>query len=246
MALAWYDDDAPEDFLPVDRYYGRYADYLRHVGGFDPIFGRIMDLCGFETGLMHMAQRPDLVHAMVAHIGAFLEEYYRRLANDCQGHVDFVGFGDDFADQRSMLISPEKWREYFLPTWRRLFDVAHASGLRVSMHMCGAVRPILGDLIDAGLDVFEVVQVTAKGMDPAELKDEFGHHLAFYGGLDTQQTLPLGSPVAVRREVRRMVHALGSGGRYVLASMHFLMNDVSVQNVLAMYDEARSYVPGVG
>ena len=81
----WYDDDAPEGFLPVERYYGRYADYLRHVGGFVPIFGRIMDLCGFETGLMHMTQRPDLVHAMVTHIGTFLEEYYRRLANTCQG-----------------------------------------------------------------------------------------------------------------------------------------------------------------
>jgi uroporphyrinogen decarboxylase len=78
-------------------------------------------------------------------------------------------------------------------------------------------------------------------MDPVELKREFGRHLTFHGGMDTQKILPLGSPADVRRETRRLVDTLGKGGHFILASMHFLMDDVPVENVLAMYDEARTY-----
>lgn len=140
-----------------------------------------------------------------------------------------------------MLVAPNKWREYFLPLWKRLFAIAHEHGMRVGLHSCGAVRPVLSDLIDAGLDILQVVQVTAVGMDAAELKREFGRHLAFYGGMDTQHILPQGSPADVRREVRRLIDILGTDGRFILASMHFLMDDVPVENVLAMYDEARTY-----
>jgi uroporphyrinogen decarboxylase len=115
--------------------------------------------------------------------------------------------------------------------------------MKALMHSYGAVRPVLGNLIDAGLDVFEVVQITADGMDPVGLKREFGAHLTFYGAVDSQKILPYGTPNDVRREVRRLVDTLGKRGRYILASMHLLMDDVPVENVLAMYDEARSYQP---
>lgn len=171
--------------MPWAEWATRHADTLRLAGGFDPVFSRIMDLCGMEAGLMLMAARPDLVHALVAHIGAFLEEYYRRIAEAGQGYFDVLCFGDDFASQESLLLSPRRWREYFLPFWKRLFAVAHRHGMKAMLHSCGAVRAVLGDLIDAGLDIFEVVQITAARMDPAELKREFGAHLAFYGGMDT-------------------------------------------------------------
>ena len=240
--IGWF-LDAADEYLPVAQWAARHSDYVRVVGHFDPIFSRIMDLCGMERGLLLMAARPDLVHAMVAHIADFLAERYRRMADAGRGHIDFLMFGDDFAGQQGMLISPERWREYFLPVWRRLFAIAHEHGMKAQFHSCGAVRPVLGDLIDAGLDIFEVVQVTAVGMDPAALKREFGAHLTFYGGMDTQQILPYGTPEDVRREVRRLVDILGRGGRYLLSSMHVLMEDVPVENVLAMYSEAHSYIP---
>jgi uroporphyrinogen decarboxylase len=240
--IGWSLDDA-DAFLPMAHWARRHADYARIIGGFDPVFSRIMDLCGMEVGLALMAARPDLVHALVAHIGEFHEEYYRRIAEAARGHADFIGFGDDFAGQEGMLVSPARWREYFLPLWRRLFEIAHQNDLNAVLHSCGAIRPVLGDLIDAGLDVFEVVQVTARGMDPAELKREFGAHLTFYGGIDTQHILPHGTPDDVRRQVRRLLDVFSLGGRYILANTHYLMDDVPVENALAMYDEAHTYRP---
>ena len=233
--------DIPEGYVPVAQWAAERSDFARHGTGWNPVFSRVMDMFGMETGLMHLADRPDLIHATVAHIGEFLEEFYRRFARAGQGHYDFLGFGDDFASQKGMMLTPNMWREYFLPLWKRLFAIAHQHGMKASMHSCGSIRPVLGDLIDAGLDILEVVQVTAVGMEPANLKREFGRHLAFYGGIDTQRILPLGNPTDVRREVRRLIDTLGKGGRYILASMHFLMDDVPVENVLAMYDEATTY-----
>lgn len=232
-----------EDSPAIAQWSARNADYARIIGGWNPVFARMMDMCGFEQGLINIASRPDLTQAIVAKISEFYEEFYTRLAAAAEGHADFLGFGDDFADQRGLLLSPAAWRRYFLPVWKRLFAIAHAHGLKPFMHMCGAVRPVLGDLIDAGLVVYEVLQVTARGMDPAELKREYGNHLTFYGGMNTQQTLPYGRPDDVRREVQQRVEVLARNGRYILASMHFLMNDVPVENVLAMYDEARTYRP---
>jgi uroporphyrinogen decarboxylase len=203
----------------------------------------VMELYGMDTGLLNLALRPDLIHATVAKIGEYLEEYYERLAESASGYVDFLGFGDDFAGQNGMLLSPDKWREYFLPLWRRLFAIAYRYNLIPMMHMCGGISPVLGDLIDAGLGVCEVMQVTARGMDPVELKREFGQHVAFYGGMDTQQTLPFGTVDDVRREVRERIEVMARGGRYVLSSMHFLMDIIPVENVVAMYDEARTYEP---
>ena len=236
----WHD---PEQYLSWSTWATRHSAYLRLAGGFDPVFSRIMDLCGMQAGLILMAARPDLIHALVDHIGEFLEEYYRRMAEAGQGYIDVLCFGDDFASQDRLLVSPRRWREYFLPLWKRLFAVAHRYGMRALLHSCGSVRAVLGDLIDAGLDIFEVVQVTAAGMSPAELKREFGAHLTFYGGMDTQHLMPHGGPDVVRAEVRRLVDTLGKGGRFILATSHLLMDDVPIGNVLGMYNEAETYVP---
>lgn len=241
-----YFEDSPAEYASVVKWAERNRDFGRVVGGFDPVFSRIMDLCGMEHGLMLMAAYPEVVDALVGHIGEFLEEYYRRIAGAGRDHIDFLAFGDDFAGQSGMLVSPDRWRSYFLPLWRKLFAIAHEHDMKALMHSCGCIRPVLGDLIDAGLDVFEVVQVSADGMDASDLKREFGAHLTFYGGMDTQHVLPFGSADDVRAEVRRLVDILGVGGRFILASTHLLMEDAPYENVLAMYDEAHSYVPGGG
>lgn len=135
------------------------------------------------------------------------------------------------------------WREFFLPVWKRLFPIAHKHRMKASLHSCGSVREVLGDLVDAGLDMLEVTQVSAAGMDPVELKREFGAHLIFYGGVDVQHILPDCRVDEVRSEVRRLIEILGENGGYILASCHFMMDDIPVENALAMYDEARSFQP---
>ena len=233
--------DPPEAHLPVAEWAKRNSDYARLAGGWSALFSRAMDLFGMETGLMNLADRPELIEAAVAHIASFQEEFYRRLARAGRGHFEILAWGDDFASQQALLMRPAQWRALFLPMWKRLFAIAHENGMKSALHACGSVRAVLGDLVDAGLDILQTVQVTAAGMDPKELKREFGKHLAFYGGMDTQNILPKGSVEDVRREARRLIGILGENGRYIFCTMHYLMDDVSVENALAMYDEAKAY-----
>jgi uroporphyrinogen decarboxylase len=235
--------DLPRAYLPLAQWARLNSDYARLAGGWSPIFSRIMDLFGIETGLAHVADRPELIEATVAHIADFYEEYYGRLARAARGHFEILAWGDDFAGQQGLLLRPTLWRKWFLPVWKRLFAIAHRNGLKAALHSCGSVRAILGDLGDVGLDILENVQVKAVGMDPAELKREFGKHLTFYGGIDTQEILPQGSPQDVRREVRRLIDILGKGGRFIFCTVHYLLDDVPAENALAMYDEANSYCP---
>ena len=247
--IGWL-EDSPQQYAPIGEWAAKRSQYLRIVGGFDPVFSRIMELCGMERGLLMLAANPPVIHALVAHIGEYMEQYYRRIAQagrgypaSSRGYIDVIAMGDDFAGQRGMLLHPDRWREYFLPLWKRLFTIPHQYGMKAQLHSCGAIRPVLGDLVDAGLDVFEVVQISATGMDPVELKREFGAHLTFYGTVDVQTVLPFGSAQEVRREVRRLIDVLARGGRFILANSHIVQEDVPVANVLAMFDEARSYRP---
>ena len=235
--------DPPEAYLPVAEWAERNREYARLAGGWSPIFSRTMDLFGMETGLANVAENPAVIEATIAHIAEFLEEYYRRLARAGRGHFEILAWGDDFASQQGLLLRPAQWRNWFLPIWKRLFAIAHENGMKVAFHSCGAVRPLLGDLVDAGLDILENVQVQAVGMDPVELKREFGQHLTFYGGMDTQHILPRGTPQDVRREARRLIQIFGKGGRYIFCTTHYLMDDVPVENALAMYDEIKKYHP---
>jgi uroporphyrinogen decarboxylase len=233
----------PETAVPIAEWARQHDDFARLLGVWNPVFSRVMDLFGMEAGLINLASRPDLIDAAVGHIGDYLVEHNRRMARAGRGLFDIHAHGDDFAGQLDMLLSPEMWRRYFLPVWRRLFEISHENGMKAQLHTCGAVRPVIPDLIDAGLDILEVVQITASGMDPIELKREFGRDLTFYGTFDTIDILPNGTTDDVRREVRRLIDIFARDGGYILASAHFMFNEVPPENVLALYDEARSYHP---
>ena len=233
--------DPPATYLPLAEWAKRNSDYARLAGGWSPVFSKVMDMFGIETGLAHIADRPDLIEATIRHIADFLEEYYRRFARAGRGHFEILAWGDDFASQQGLLLRPALWRQWFLPMWKRLFAIAHENDMKAALHSCGSVRAILGDLVDIGLDILENVQVKAAGMDPGELKREFGRHLTFYGGMDTQEVLPQGTAEHVRREVRRLIDAMGRDGRFIFCTVHYLMDDVPVENALAMYDEVNTY-----
>ncbi|HOL68013.1 MAG TPA: uroporphyrinogen decarboxylase family protein, partial [bacterium] len=123
---------------------------------------------------------------------------------------------------------------------KRYFSLIHQFGVRVLFHCCGAIRPMIPDLIEAGVDILNPIQVRARGMVPAELKREFGRFLCFHGGIDIQKTLPFGTPEEVRAEVRQRLRELGKDGGYILCSTHNLQKQTPVENVLAMYEAAGS------
>lgn len=227
--------------LPIRRWASENGDYLRIVGGYQPIFGRLCDLCGIENTLINTISNPQITAALVEHITDFMERWYQKIAEAGRGSIDVLAFGDDFAGQNGMLLDPRKWRELFKASWKRLFTVAHEHGMLAMFHSCGSIRPVIADLIDAGMDIFEVVQIRAQDMDPVALKREYGADLTFYGAVDVQELLPRATPGETRREVRRLIDIFAAGGRFILTSSHLLWPDIPAENVIAMYDEANSY-----
>ena len=162
--------------------------------------------------------------------------YWER-ALDAVGDLADVAFtADDFAGQQRLLISPGTYRALVKPRHRELFGFIHArSRARVFFHSCGAVRDVIPDLIEAGVDILNPVQVSASGMDTAALKREFGSDLTFWGGgVDTQYVLGQGTPLEVRDEVRRRVTDLKAEGGFVFSAVHNVQPDVPAANIVAM------------
>ena len=134
--------------------------------GWQPPFCTLLDLFGMEEAMLHMYQDPYLIEAAVAHIEAFLLEEMKRAMTLCAAHVQFYWCGDDFSTQRGMMISPELWRRFLRPLYRKMFDLIKSFGLKVWFHSCGTFGPVLPDLVDMGMDVWETVQVHLDGNDP--------------------------------------------------------------------------------
>jgi uroporphyrinogen decarboxylase len=158
--------------------------------------------------------------------------------------VDIVFFGDDLGGQLGPLFDPEIYRALIKPHHRRMIEaVKRKADVKVLFHSCGAISALLEDLIEVGVDAVNPVQITAKGMQPEGLKAAVGERITFWGGINSQQVLPFGTTEEVRREVRRMIDIMAVGGGFVLNSVHNIQNDVAAENVVAMFDEARSYRP---
>jgi uroporphyrinogen decarboxylase len=210
-------------------------------GNWLPVLCTLFDLFGFEETLLKLWQAPAIIEATVRKLEEFVLGFYAKLFEATKGLAQFVYMGDDFATQRGMLISPEHWRKYLKPTYEKYFSLAKKYDLIVWFHSCGQFRPVMGDLIDIGLDVWETVQTHLPGNEPDVLKREYGDHITFFGGISTQTTLPFGTTDDVRREVRERIRVLGRNGGYICGPDHGIMPDVPMENVLAMYDEARKF-----
>jgi len=154
-------------------------------------------------------------------------------------YVDVISTSDDLGLQEGLMINIETYRKLIKPRHEKFIRKLHSkSGAKVFFHSCGAIMPIMGDLIDIGVDILNPVQVSAKGMDPAHMKKLYGDHLVFWGGIDTQNVLPNKTEDEVRQEVARMIGIMGENGGYVLSAVHNIQPDVPVENILAMYDQA--------
>ena len=151
--------------------------------------------------------------------------------------------GTDFGAQTSAFISPQSYRDLYQPFHRAINDWVHKhTAWKTFMHSCGAVAELIPDFIASGFDILNPVQVTAAGMIPATLKERYGEHLVFWGGgVDTQRTLPFGSPAQVREQVRRSLETFGRGGGYVFAAVHNIQAGVPVENLLALFEAVRDY-----
>ena len=215
----------------------------RGGGRWLPLLCRLFDLFGLEKTLVMLHTNPKVIEAATRQIEGFTLAFVGALLDATAELVDVFWYGDDFAGQTGMLISPEQWRRLFKPTYHKVFDLAKSYGLNTWFHSCGTFRPVLPDLIDIGMDVWETVQVHLPGNEPEALKREYGRDIAFYGAINSQRTLPFGSEEEVRAEVRARINVLGKGGGYICGPDHSILPDVPAENVLAMLDEARRHQP---
>lgn len=220
--------------IMMEKYESPYAIM---ASSWNPIFDQILDLFGMENALVNMCINPELIEAAVAYVEDYYLKYYSKLFDALSGKVQIFNMGDDFATQRGMLLSPEIWRRMFKPTYKKIFEIAKAHNLYVWFHSCGAISEVLPDLIDIGMDVWETVQAHLPGNEPERIKREYGKDIAFFGAINTQTTMPFGTPNDVRQEVRERVYILGKDGGYICGPDHHIKEDVPIENFLALYDE---------
>ena len=194
------------------------------------LFERSWNLRGFENILMDAVAEPD-----------FFEDVLDRLMNLYLAFVDYTAdlpidgilFGDDWGDQRGVIMGPRRWRRFLKPRWARVYQAVHAHGKIVMHHSCGSVVEIMPDIIEIGMDVLESVQPEAAGMNPYDLKRRWGDKIAFWGGLGSQSILPFGTPGQIWAEVRRLKSEMGRGGGYILAPAKSLQPETPTANAVA-------------
>jgi len=247
-------DDYPwwPDPLDPDRYRGlaEHAEEM-HQGtdyaligcpALNSVWERAYILCGFSRMLEGLATDPEFVHAVFRKITDLIKASLGQYLSQVGPYIEVVKMGDDLGGQDNSLMSPTTYRKAIKPYHQELFEFIKAhSPTRVFLHTCGAVYKLLPDLIEAGVEILNPVQVSAKGMDTQRLKAEFGRRLAFWGAIDTQHVLPHGSPEDVRAEVRRRILDLAPGGGYVVAPVHNIQGDVPAANVISLYRSAREW-----
>ena len=189
--------------------------------------------------LSSLVADPEFVHAVlrrVTDIGKAVMERYLDLAGP---YIQMIKMGDDLGAQGGPLMSPKTYRAVVKPYHKALFDcIRQRTQARIFLHTCGSVYRLLPDLIEAGVDVLNPVQVSAADMDTRRLKAEFGDRLSFMGAIDTQHVLPFGTPDDVKREVERRIADLAPGGGFILAPVHNVQVDVSPENLVTMYRHA--------
>lgn len=208
------------------------------------VFEVAWQLRGMSSFLTDMAMEPDIPRYIMERLTDIYVENTRRVLETAGDKLDAIYFYDDVASQKSLLISRGMWSDFIRPCHERIIEVARRYNKTVMYHSDGALRPLIPDLIEMGVNVLNPIQADAKGMEPEGLKADFGDNLVFHGGIDIIKTLPQGTVQDVRSEVGDRIRVLGKNGGYVMCSSHHIQSDTPLENVLAMYDlELRAASP---
>jgi len=191
-----------------------------------------------DNFLMLLAGEPRRAHDFLDRLVEIHLANLERFLGAVGKCIDVIAFGDDLGMQTGPQISPAMYREFFKQRhgqmWQRAKELAN---VKVMLHSCGGIRELLPDLIEAGLDAVNPVQITCRGMETAELKREFGRDMVFWGGgCDTRDVLSNATPEEVRRHVRKQVSTLCPGGGFVFQQVHNVLAGVPPANIKAMFE----------
>jgi uroporphyrinogen decarboxylase len=229
------DPSAPYRYEHLAAWSQEHRDHYRVLWVGD-LWERATFMRGMEALLLDVALHRTFVERLLRGI----TDYVLQTTEILLSRFDFeaIALSDDYGMQQGMIMSPRDWRELIKPRLKEIYALAKGRGRRVFHHSCGQITPIIGDLIDLGLDILHPIQPEA--MDIRQLKRDFGGRLTFCGGIRTQDLLPFGTPEDVRAEVRRLKQEMGRGGGYILEPGITLQADVPLENLVALIEEART------
>jgi uroporphyrinogen decarboxylase len=218
--------------------------------------GKIVILKGLCAGIFEMQQRfrgadnamvdpflyPEFSDSLIGKIADLKIEFWKMALTELDDVVDIIAEADDYGTQESQLIDPEHFRIFYKPHISRIIRSLkqNAPKARIMFHSCGNVRPLLPDFIEMGIDILNPVHINAAGMEPYQLKKDFGKDIVFWGGgVDTQKILTYGTTDEVSFDVRKNIDALAPGGGFVFAAVHNIQAEVPPQNIIAMWESIR-------
>jgi uroporphyrinogen decarboxylase len=213
------------------------------------IYEMMLVLRGYQQGLMDLAINPVIAEGIMDKILELKIRYYKAIIDKMQeaGIEYFIlGESDDLGMQNGLMMSPQLYRDMIKPRHKKLFEFIkkYSKGRAyIELHCCGAITQIIGDLIESGVEILNPVQVSAQGMgDTNKLKKDFGNDIVFHGGgIDSQYTLPYGTPHEVREEVKRRIDDLADGGGFIFTPVHSIQHDVPYENFEAMLETFEKY-----
>lgn len=205
------------------------------------IFEMSCRMRGEEQFYQDLAINPKLASKLLDKFVELKIQFYNAASEGLKSYIQFIREGDDIAGQESLLISPKMYREFIKPRHEELFKAQRRifpPPFYIFFHSDGAIYDLIPDFIEIGVDVLNPIQVSAKDMgDAKKLKREFGKYLTFWGGVDTQKTLPRGTPEDVREEVEKTIKFLAPGGGFIFGAVHNIQDDVPIENILAMFNK---------
>jgi uroporphyrinogen decarboxylase len=223
------------------------ANELRAAGyavcaAFGGVWERSWYLRGFDRIFIDVAVNRSFLRRLLERILEIEYSIYDKVLEEIGPYLSMVCLSSDMGTQFSTLISPDDWRELIRPCEEALLKLFRArTPAKIAMHTCGAVRPLIPDYIEMGVEVLNPIQAQAKDMEPSTLKREFGKDLCFWGGIDTQQILPYGTVQEVKEHVRSVLDGVVSDGGYLFAPCQNVQSDVPVENFEAMYSAIEDY-----
>lgn len=188
--------------------------------------------------------RKDYLHEVFDRQTDIAVENLKKLYAAAGPNVDVVFVcGSDFGIQTGPFLSVKDFCELYMPYYKKMNNWIHENThWKTFKHSCGAIEPLMPYMIESGFDIINPVQCTASGMDPAHLKKKYGKDITFWGGgIDTQKTLPFGTPEEVREHVLRQCEIFAPGGGFVFASVHCIQAKTPVENIVAMVDAVHEF-----
>ena len=223
----------------LDAYNNENCNYVISLSqSYGGILETALWLRGFSDFYMDIASNSRECSYLLDAITEYFTQWNSSYLGAIDGKADILAIGDDYGMQDRTILSPDLWRKQIKPRYRAMIQDAKSKYCNIKWfhHSCGAIFPIITDMIEIGIDILNPIQPAAKNMDPVKLKKAFGNDIVFHGGIDIQKLLPFGKPAQIKEEVKRIINVLSENGGYIVAPSHNIQALTPPENIAAFYD----------